>query len=165
MSKIVEDDKKVVEKEVNKVEKKETVVNKVEVDANAITEAVKAAMAPLAEQVAKLEQNAFDKNVEEPAFKKDANGIKSKNGFDAMDWRERHALQINSAWDVLKRHDSSAAETLNKINEANLNDLKKEGVVSNALSITDFGNFVISRELLSEIEGCRNDYTPLICVS
>lgn len=162
MSKIVEDDKKVVEKEVNKVEKKETVVNKVEVDANAITEAVKAAMAPLAEQVAKLEQNAFDKNVEEPAFKKDANGIKSKNGFDAMDWRERHALQINSAWDVLKRHDSSAAETLNKINEANLNDLKKEGVVSNALSITDFGNFVISRELLSEIEGCRNDYTPLI---
>lgn len=159
MSKTTTEDKKIVEKEVNTTKVKKA---KVAIDTNAIAEAVQAAISPLAEQVAKLEQSAFDKGAKVPEFKKEENNIKSKNDFSSMDWRERHALQINSAWDVLKRHDSEAAVTLNKLNEANLNDLKKEGVVSNALSITDFGNFVISRELLSEIEGCRNDYTPLI---
>lgn len=114
----------------------------------------------------KLEQSIFDSKAEKPAFKKaenGRNGIKdSKNEFAAMSWEDRHAKQINAAWDLLKRNDQEGGVVLNKINEVNLADLKKDGVVKNSMTIADFGNFVISPELLTEIEGCRNDYTPLI---
>lgn len=133
--------------------------------ANQLAEAIANALKPMQEQMAKVEQSLFDKKAEEPAFKKDnnSNGIKNaKNEFEAMDWQDRHAKQINAAWDLLKRHDKSGAEVLNKINEVNLAGLKKEGLVKNSMTIGDFGNFVISREMLTEIEGHRNDYTPLI---
>ncbi len=79
-----------------------------------------------------------------------------------MDWQDRHGKQINAAWDMLKRGDSSKADILNKINEVNLEGLKEKGLVRNSMTIGDFGNFVISREMLTEIEGFRNDYTPLV---
>lgn len=112
----------------------------------------------------KLEQKIFDNKATIPGFvKSDSNGLKgTKNEFAAMSWQDRHAKQINAAWDLLKRKDYSAAEVLNKINEVNLAALKKDGIVQNSMTIADFGNFVISREMLSEIEGQRNDYTPII---
>lgn len=137
-------------------------------DMNALTEAMNKVMdeklAPVTEKITELEQNAFDKKAVEPTFSKDANAVAgtSKNDFAVLDYKERHAKQINAAWDLLKRSDHKAADTLNEINAVNLEALKKEGKVSNAITIADFGNFVISPELLSEIEGIRNDYSQLI---
>lgn len=156
-----------------KTEDKKTEDKKVEnqapqFDMNALTEAMNKVMdeklAPVTAKIAEIEQNAFDKGAKEPEFKKEDNKTSGtqKNDFSSMDYKERHAKQINAAWDLLKRGDHKAAEVLNQINEINLADLKKEGVVSNSLTIADFGNFVISRELLSEIEGIRNNYSPLV---
>lgn len=137
-------------------------------DMNALTEAMNKVMdeklAPITEKVAEIEQNAFDKKAKEPEFKKDDNSQSTtqKNDFSALGWKERHGKQINAAWDLLKRADHKAAEVLNQINETNLEALKKANKVSNSLTIADFGNFVISPELLSEIEGIRNDYSGLV---
>ncbi len=128
---------------------------------NAFAKALEDALKPLREQLSKVEQNAFDKKATEPKFKKTENDA-DDDDFKSMSWQERHGKQINAAWDLLKRHDTSAAQVLNQINEVNLAELKKDKKVSNSMTIADFGNFVISRELLTEIEGCRNDYTPLI---
>lgn len=136
-----------------------------EITPNTLASAIQNALKPLNDKIDKFEQNAFDKKAKEPEFKKtdDKNHIKdSKNEFKLMSWQERHGKQINAAWDLLKRHDANAGAILNKINEVNLEALKKDKVVQNSMTIADFGNFVISRELLSEIEGCRNDYTPLV---
>lgn len=134
-------------------------------DINALTEAMNKVMdeklAPVTAKIAEIEQNAFDKKAQEPQFKKDDNG-KQSNDFAGLDYKERHSKQINAAWDLLKRADHKAAEILNEINAVNLEALKAEKKVSNSLTIADFGNFVISPELLSEIEGIRNDYTGLV---
>lgn len=163
-------------KEVNKMSDVKTEDNKVEdkkvetpaLDLNALTEAFGKIMdeklAPIQSKVDEMEQNAFDKKAEEPKFKKDENGAKSvaTNNYAEMGYKERHGKQINAAWDLLKRNDYKSAEVLNEINEVNLSALKKEGKVENSLTIADFGNFVISPELLSEIEGVRNDFSALI---
>lgn len=166
-------DAKKEEKVENKVEEQAKVEQAAPVlDVNALAELLdkklEERLKPIQEKVDAVEQSAFDKKAKEPEFKKDENGAHqdglrhSKNDYASLPWQERHAKQINAAWDLLKRHDTSAFEVLNKINEVNLNDLKKEGKVANALTIADFGNFVISRELLTEIEGCRNNYTGLV---
>lgn len=137
-------------------------------DMNALTEAMTKVMdeklAPVSEKITELEQNAFDKKATEPEFKKEGNSSKGtqKNNFKSMDWKQRHGQQINAAWDLLKRSDHKAAEVLNEINQTNLEALKEASKVSNSLTIADFGNFVISPELLSEIEGVRNDFSALI---
>jgi HK97 family phage major capsid protein len=134
-------------------------------DNNSLVEALK----ELNSKFDKMEQSAFDAKAKKPEFSKDTNarnGMKdSKNEYSAMAWEDRHAKQINSAWDLLKRQDQEGAVVLNKINEVNLAALKADGVVKNSVTIADFGNFVISPELLTEIEGCRNDYTPLIAAT
>lgn len=129
---------------------------------NALAEAIAKAMKPFGDKLAKVEQSLFDKTANMPKFTKSGEVEKEKNSYADLDWRERHAKQINAAWDLLKRNDASGAVVLNEINELNLADLKKDKVVANSMTIADFGNFVISRELLKEIEGCRNDYTPLV---
>jgi len=137
-------------------------------DLNALTEAMNKVMdeklAPVTAKIAEIEQNAFDKGAKEPEFKKEGNTSTGtvKNDYAKLSWKDRHSKQINAAWDLLKRGDHKAAEVLNEINAVNLQDLQKDGVVSNSLTIADFGNFVISRELLSEIEGIRNNYSQLV---
>lgn len=133
-----------------------------------LAEAVAEAMKPMQDKLTQMEQNQFDAKAAVPEFKKaldkennEFRGTK-KEEYAAMDWQDRHAKQINAAWDLLKRHDNSAIEVLNDLNEVNLAALKKENIVKNSVSIADFGNFVISPELLSEIQGFRNDYTALI---
>jgi hypothetical protein len=128
---------------------------------NSLLEAIKA----LSAKVEKFEQNAFDSKAKLPEFTKANNSTSRtsvKNELEAMDWQERHGKQINAAWEWKKLGRSESADVLNKINEINLAQLKKDGVVQNSMTIGDFGNFVISREMLTEIEGCRNDYTPLV---
>ena len=155
-----------VKTEDNKVENKEE--NKAPVlDLNALTEAMSKVMdeklAPVQAKIAEMEQNAFDKGATEPQFKKDENAGKTiKNDYSKMGYRERHGKQINAAWDLLKGRSQDAAVVLNEINEANLTALKDAGKVENSLTIADFGNFVISPELLTEIEGVRNDFSGLL---
>lgn len=136
-------------------------------DINALTEAMNKVMdeklAPVTAKIAEIEQNAFDKKAKEPEFKQDNAGSGAvKNDFAGMSYKERHAKQINAAWDLLKRSDHKAAEVLNEINQTNLDALKSAGKVANSVTIADFGNFVISPELLGEIEGIRNDFSPLV---
>jgi HK97 family phage major capsid protein len=158
-----------VKTEDNKVEEKKTEEAKSQgIDLNALTEAMSKVMdeklAPVQAKIAEIEQNAFDKGAKEPTFKKDQNAGAGKveNDFSKMDWQERHGAQINAAWDLLKRNDHKAAEILNEINNVNLEALKAEKKVRNSLTISDFGNFVISPELLTEIEGTRNDFSALL---
>ena len=136
-------------------------------DINALTEAMNKVMdeklAPVTAKIAEIEQNAFDKKAKEPEFKQENAGSGAvKNDFAGMGYKERHAKQINAAWDLLKRSDHKAAEVLNEINQTNLDALKSAGKVANSVTIADFGNFVISPELLGEIEGIRNDFSPLV---
>lgn len=128
-----------------------------EKQANAIAAAVKAAMAPVQDELKEV-KNAFSKTAEAPKFTKQENSTDVKD----MSYKERHGKQINAAyeWKALGRLES--AQVLNQINEFNLEALKKEGKVENSMTIADFGSFVISPELLTEIQGCRNDYTALI---
>lgn len=154
-----------VKTEDNKQEEK--VVETPAVDVNALTEAFAKAMdeklAPISEKITEMEQNAFDKQAKEPEFKKAENATKrAGTKYADLSYKERHAKQINAAWDLLKRSDMNAAPILNEINNINLDALKQAGKVENSLTIADFGNFVISPELLSEIEGIRNDYSALI---
>lgn len=138
------------------------------VDVNALTESISKVIDQKLETVTKkieaIEQNAFDKKAEEPKFVKESGSktVNASNEYASMNYRERHGKQINAAWDLLKRNDHKASEVLNKINEVNLEQLKAEGIVSNALTLADFGNFVISKELLSDIEGVRNNYSALV---
>lgn len=136
-------------------------------DLNALTAAMNKVMdeklAPVSAKMAEMEQNAFDQKATEPQFTKDQNAsAKVANDFGQLSYKERHAKQINAAWDLLKRSDHKAADVLNQINQVNLDALKADNKVSNSLTIADFGNFVISPELLTEIEGIRNDYSGLV---
>lgn len=128
---------------------------------NSIAEAVKNAVAPLMTKMAELEQRAFDNSASEPTFTKVATA-KVNNQLSAMDYRERHGKQINLAWDYLKGGNQQALTGLTDINKYHLEALKTEGKVSNSVTLGDFGNFVISPELLTEIVGFRSNYQPLV---
>ena len=161
---VSEDQAEAVEAQVNAAEAPKSEKKEDEGDAeNKFAAALAAALAPMQEKLDKMEKNQFDKGAQEPKFKKDENGAGTqKNQYEAMDWKDRHAKQINAAWEWKKNGRAEAAQILNDLNEMNLAELKKEGLVSNSMTISDFGNFVISRELLTQIEGCRNDYTALV---
>ncbi len=126
---------------------------------------VNTALEPFMAKIGLLEQQLFDAKANEPKFRKqesDARTVNFTKEMEGMGWKERHGKQINYAWDFLKKNDTSAGEKLSDINKYNVEQLKKEGIVENAITIADFGNFVISPELLREIEGHRSDFTPLI---
>lgn len=128
-----------------------------EIVKNAVAEAAKGFSA----EITAL-KTAFNKSAQEPGFKPAGAPEKAENEFSKLDYRERHGKQINAAWEYLKLGRAEAAQTLNDINQVNLEKLQEAGKVSNSLAISDFGNFVISPELLTDIQGFRNDYTALI---
>lgn len=127
---------------------------------NAILEQLKVMNA----KIETMEKNAFDKAAKEPEFTpaKNVAVTKVKNELEGMDWRARASAQINAAWEMLKLNSRSAGDKLRSINEFHLDGLKQDGKVMNSMTIADFGNFVISREQLSEIEGFRSNYMPII---
>lgn len=133
------------------------------VDTNAITDAVKAAVAPLQETVDKLEQNAFNKGAKEPSFKTGKTPLApAKNKWAGKGWEERAVNQIESYRLMSKHNDADAAKTLREINEFNLSELQKKGKVHNDITIGDLGNYVISPEQLTEIQGFRSDYSDVV---
>lgn len=139
-------------------EAKETKEEKKE---ESVADVLKNALAPLTEKMEKLEKTVFDNSAQEPAFKK-VNTVKVAKELNGMDWRERTGKQINYGWDALKGNSIEAGKKLNDINEFHMEALKEAGVVSNSVTIADFGNFVISPELLKEIEGHRSNFAPLL---
>lgn len=130
------------------------------VDGEQLKKIVENAVAPFATKVKELEQKIFDNSAKEPEFKKDVKV--AKNELDGMGYKERHAKQINYAWDMLKGGSMEAGQKLAEINKYNLEKLQEASIVSNTITISDMGNFVISPELLSEIQGHRSDFTPLV---
>lgn len=126
-----------------------------------VAEIVKQAMQPLTDQIKDLEQKVFDNGAKEPEFKK-AEEAKAKGELDAMDYQEIHGKQINAAWDYLKGGNAEAAKKLNELNAYNLGKLKEKKIVANSVTLADMGNFVISPELLTDIEGRRSDFSSLL---
>lgn len=131
---------------------------------NALSAAVKSAISPLQGEYQKLKE-AFDKLAEEPKFVPADKKGKTDNKFADMGYKERHGKQINAAWEYLKLGRIESATVLNEINEVNLEALKADKKVENSMSISDFGNFVISPELLTEIQGYRTDYSAVIAAT
>ncbi|MFA9228863.1 MAG: hypothetical protein ACEQR7_10635, partial [Agathobacter rectalis] len=81
---------------------------------------------------------------------------------NAMPWQQRHGIQIEMAWNMLKNNDQEAGKKLIDINKFHIEELQKAGKVQNSMTIADFGNFVISPELLTEIEGYRSDFAGIL---
>lgn len=155
---VSEDQKEAVEKQINeavevKVEEKK--------DAIDVASAVNSAVAPLMEKIEKMETTMFDNSANEPKFRKATFALNSGKYAD-MDYKARHGKQINLAWDMLKGGNAEAGIELREINQFNLDELKAKKIVDNQVTISDFGNFVISPELLTDIEGVRSDYSPLL---
>lgn len=104
-------------------------------------------------------------SAKEPEFQKTENPSKKDtvvNKFKDLDWKDVYSSQVTNAWDYLKGGSIQAGEKLRDLNEYNLEKLKEKGIVANSVTIADFGNFVISPELLSKIEGHRSDFSQLI---
>lgn len=158
---VSEDQKDAVEKQLSSAEKPE---GQPEVE-DIVKEAVSEATKDLAEQL-KTFKEAFDKDVQEPEFvinKSYGEGARiKKNDFSKMNWEDRAVNQIESFRLLEKHGDQDAAKTLRAINEVNLNELKDAGLVKNAITIGDLGNYVISPEQLKEIQGFRSDYSTLV---
>ena len=128
-----------------------------------ISKAVNAVTEKFEQQFAELKA-AFDASAQAPAFRATGSSKKetTDNAYAALNYRDRHAKQINAAYEYLKIGRIESAKVLNEINEVNLQALKDAKKVENSITIGDFGNFVISPELITEIEGVRNDYSELI---
>jgi len=115
----------------------------------------------LTEKLEKLEKSVFDNGAKEPEFKK-VTTMKVQGELKSMNYRERAGLQIQHAWDYLKGGNQEAGKKLNDINQFHIDELKSAGKVANTVTLSDFGNFVISPELLKDIEGHRSNFTPLL---
>lgn len=131
------------------------------VDTAAMEASINKLLSPVVEKLNKMEQSIFDNKVEEPKFKK-ANAVTVENELSGMDYKERHGKQINFAWDMLKNNDHEAAAKLKEINKFHLEKLQEAKIVSNSMTLGSFGNFVISPELLSEIQGFRSNYSSIL---
>lgn len=123
--------------------------------------AVLAKLNAIAEKQEALEKQIFDNSASEPGFKK-SKAKSVSNELASTDYRERHGQQILQAWNWLKQGSSEAHKKLMDINAFHLEALQEKGVVSNAVTLADFGNFVISPELLSDIEGHRSDFSAFL---
>lgn len=155
-------EEKAQEKEVKEAKAENTAEKtedkKVEKEDNALEESLKV----MSEKLEKIEKQMFNQSAKEPEFKKApaSNGV--KNELSDIHWRERHAQQINHAWNWLKQGSEADHKKLMDINEFHLESLKKKGLVQNAVSLEDFGNFVISEEMITEIQGHRSNYQPFL---
>lgn len=111
-------------------------------------------------------KSAFDKDAKEPEFTLTTSSRtiskSATSALSALDYRELHQQQIEMARRMLVNNSTEAASKLETINSFNLDRLKEKGLVRNAVTIGDMGNFVMSPELLSEIQGCRTSYAPVV---
>lgn len=130
--------------------------------AEIVKSAVEASTKSLSDKLDKLEKTTFDNGAAEPAFTKMKHGVATKAAVGDIDWKTRYNEQVANAWEWLKGGDDSARNKLVEINKYNLESLQEAGKVEHSVTIADFGNFVISPELLTEIEGFRSNFQPLL---
>lgn len=112
-------------------------------------------------------KEAFDASAKEPEFTLDSKNSSPTpksvtSALKSMDYRELHQQQIENFRQYATSGNMSAMNKLTSINSYMLDRLKEEGIVRNAITIADMGNFVISPELITEMQGCRNSYAPVI---
>lgn len=124
---------------------------------NSVATAVANALAPLTAKMEALEKKLFDNGAQEPGFSK----ARVNNEIKDMGYMQRHANQINGFL-AMKRGDSTGAKMLNEINKLHLEQLQEKGIVDNTITLADMGNFVISPELITEIQGKRSNFRPLL---
>lgn len=164
-SAVVEAEAEEAEEETVEVEKEENKnKEKVEMTAEQIAEIVANALKPVTEELAaakELAQNAFDVKAEEPKFT-EVEEEKQENAYDSMTGEELFARQLNAAVAAERLGSVEAGQTLREINARNLQALKEEKIVNNAVTLEDLGNFVIGPELFNEVQGVRTDYTAII---
>lgn len=133
--------------------------NAVEPQKNSLEDAVKNAVAPLMGKIADLEKKFETNSAKEPQFQIN----KAEEGeLMSMDYQDRTGKQVLYAWNALKNGNSGDFTKLREINSLHLEALKKAGLAKNSMTIADFGNFVMSPELIKEIEGVRSNYQPLL---
>lgn len=130
--------------------------------AEMVKNAIDAAIKPLQNKLSEIEQNAFDKQAKEPEMTAATKATNAVSELKSMDYRLRHGEQIVAAKQWLKGGSQAAKEKLYTINELHKEMLVAEGLVSNSIDTIDFGNFVISPELYSEIQGHRSSYDSLL---
>lgn len=136
------------------------------VDENSIAKMVDSAVSPIKDELKKYKQ-AFDEDAKEPEW--NTNGIApredlgriTKNDFGKMDKWELAGTQF-LAYCNSQKGDADSASLLNAINTHNLDALKKNGMVKNTITLSDFGNFVVSPELQSEVEGYLSDFSEVL---
>lgn len=125
-------------------------------------------MRKLRKEMAGLKKQLFSKGGKAPAFKAGSGAQPNSKDFKGMSWREITALQIQSFAKSARGGDVDAAQKLQELNAFNKSQLKERagdlGLTPNVIDETDFGNFVVNPELITEIEGQRNDYSALLQV-
>ncbi|MFA9227989.1 MAG: hypothetical protein ACEQR7_06110, partial [Agathobacter rectalis] len=65
---------------------------------------VKEAMSPLLKELQEMKKEIFNKKVDEPIFTK-ARVAQVSSELNAMPWQQRHGIQIEMAWNMLKNND------------------------------------------------------------
>jgi hypothetical protein len=137
-------------------------------EAKSDNSAIMAEIKKIAEKQDALEQKIFDNSAEEPGFSKTKTKTNNSKDSDlkAMDYRLRHGEQIVLAKQWLKTGNQDALAKLNAINSFHKKELLEAGIIpgfaANSIDTIDMGNFVISPELLSEIEGHRSDFKGIL---
>lgn len=159
------DANKEVEKQVTEAKDPSKIDNNTDM-ATVVANAIATAVKPLTDKVADLEQKIFDNGATEPMFAKKVtksfNTTKTTDELKNMDWEDRVGEQVNAAWDWLKGKNEAGRVKLTAINEFHLEQLKEKKLAKNSIGLADLGNFVINPELLSEIQGFRSNFQPLI---
>lgn len=131
-----------------------------------VEEAVKAGLKSYREEMAELKElakNAFNAGAKAPEFKngKAPDVVTNDNPFAGKSSAELTTDQIKN-FVASKDGDHEAGKKLKAINEYHFNALKDKKLVQNSMTIADFGNFVTSPELLTEIFGYRSDFARVL---
>ena len=133
----------------------------------AIAEAVNAVKADFAVELEKVRneaKQAFDAAAKEPEFKKDANDGPAviHDKFENMSKDELMKVHIQALAGSVLNGSLVDRQTLEDINPRNLNALKAEGKVENAINLGELGNFVLGPEYLPGVVYNRSNFTPLL---
>jgi hypothetical protein len=129
-----------------------------EIVANAIKSETKVLVDELA-ATKELAQNALDAQAKEPEFTQEEEVV---NSYDGLSTEELFAKQLNAAVAVERMDSVEGRKTLNEINARNLQALKDEKIVNNAMTLEDLGNFVIAPELYNQVVGVRTNYQKIL---
>lgn len=161
---VAEDQAATVEKQVN--EAKDPTPAPTPLNAADLTKAIDNAFETrekkMDEKLESFEKKLLDNAAQEPGWRPADKTTRNSSGkLEDMDWKERTALQLQSLQASFGGN-RQAAETANAINSLHLEQLQAEGLVSNSLDLPDLGNFVIPKEMITEIKEQASNYSPLL---